>query len=232
MRARDQTMEQYKQSIRIQQLMSEQSKGQTGGMMRYFAIALALVVAFAFGWTFGNSSAPEKLAIFLNSTFGDSRTAVAIASAIFALLSLLVQFRVGSRQAKIGEHQAEASRISADAAMLTAKNAGNRAIAAMRLSWIESLRKVLSEYHSILMTDFSTSDSDHRRLSDVGTQLDLMLNLNEDSQNKLWEVADEIFNLEKLEDREAKDAQLVAAGRAVMKAEWDKIKHEMRGEVV
>ena len=68
--------------------------------MRYFAIALALVVAFAFGWTFGNSSAPEKLAIFLNSTFGDSRTAVAIASAIFALLSLLVQFGLAADKQK------------------------------------------------------------------------------------------------------------------------------------
>jgi hypothetical protein len=43
-------------------------------------------------------------------------------------------------------------------------------------------------------------------------------------------VADEIFHLEQLKDREAKDSELVTAGRAVMKAEWDKIKREMRGE--
>jgi hypothetical protein len=39
--------------------------------------------------------------------------------------------------------QAEASRISADAAMLTAKNAGNRAVASMRVQWVEKLREIL-----------------------------------------------------------------------------------------
>jgi DNA-binding SARP family transcriptional activator len=88
----------------------------------------------------------------------------------------------GIRQAKTGARQTEALRISADAANFIA---GNRAIASMRITWIESLRKVLSEYHSILMTDYSASAADQRRLSYLGAQLDLMLNLNEENQKKL-----------------------------------------------
>jgi hypothetical protein len=40
-------------------------------------------------------------------------------------------------EAMIGSRQAEASGISADAAMLPAKNAGDGAVAAMRLKWVE-----------------------------------------------------------------------------------------------
>lgn len=129
-----------------------------------------------------NSTAPEKLGTFLNSAFGDSKTVAAVAAAIFALLMLLIQLWVGIRQAKTGARQTEALRISADAANFIA---GNRAIASMRITWIESLRKVLSEYHSILMTDYSASAADQRRLSYLGAQLDLMLNLNEENQKKL-----------------------------------------------
>jgi hypothetical protein len=62
-----------------------------------------------------------------------------MASAAFALLSLTVQYSIGRKQAVIGTRQAEASRISADAASLTAKNAGDRAIATMRIQWISEL---------------------------------------------------------------------------------------------
>jgi hypothetical protein len=170
--------------------------------MRYLIMVAAIVVAFFLGLIFGDSSGAVKLGAFLSAVFNDSKTAVAVASAIFALLSLLIQFWVGSRQAEIGAHQADASRISADAAMLPAKNAGNRAIASLRISWIETLRKILSEYHSILLSaDDPISDADQRRVSDLGTQLDLMLNVNEENQKKLWEIADKIFRLEKLADR-------------------------------
>lgn len=197
--------------------------------MCYVVIAIAILVAFAVGLVLGESSAAAKVGAFVSAVFNDSRTAVAVASAIFALLSLLVQLWVGSRQAKIGERQADASRISANAAVLTANNAGNRAIAQMRILWIESLRKTLSEYHSILMSSNEPlSDADERRLSDLGTQLDLMLNVGEENQKRLWEIADKIFHLKQLADREAMDHDLVVAGRAVMKDEWDKIKREMR----
>jgi hypothetical protein len=46
--------------------------------------------------------------------------------------------------------------------MLTAKTSGNRAIASMRIKWVEELREVLSEYHSILMSVDEFKDEDLR----------------------------------------------------------------------
>src|SRR5262249_33709049 len=117
--------------------------------MRFIWIA-AVAVAFVSGWAFGNSALPANAFIFLGQIFSDSKTTAAVASAVFALLSLVVQYLVGGRQAEIGSRQADASRVSAEAAMLTAKNTGNRTIASMRLQWLEELRETLSEYHSIL----------------------------------------------------------------------------------
>jgi D-alanyl-D-alanine dipeptidase len=132
---------------------------------------------------------------------------------------------VGARQAKIGSSQAEASRISADAAMLTAKSSGNRAVASMRIKWVEELRQVLSEYHSILMTvDGERTEEDRRRLANLGTKLDLMMNLNEEDQKRRWQVAEE-----DIERRRALDNPLMVAGRLVLKNEWEKIKLELRG---
>lgn len=51
----------------------------------------------------------------------------------------------------IGRKQAAASQTSADAAMLTAKTAGFREIAKLRISWMDTLRNTLAEYHAILM---------------------------------------------------------------------------------
>jgi hypothetical protein len=189
--------------------------------MRYTWIAAAVVAAFAMGVAFGNSTLPATVAAFLGEIFGDAKTTAAVASAIFALLSLAIQLRVGERQAVIGSKQAEASRISADAAMLTAKNAGDRAVAAMRLKWVEQLREILSEYHSVLVSvDVDDlSNKDLQQLSKLGTQLDLMMNLEEPIQKALWDLADKIYRTESLEERKALDPALMAAGRVVLKAE-------------
>ncbi|BAR61251.1 S-adenosylmethionine:diacylglycerol 3-amino-3-carboxypropyl transferase [Bradyrhizobium diazoefficiens] len=62
----------------------------------------------------------------------------------------------------------------------------------------------------------------------LGTQLDLLLNKDEALQRTLWDITDEIYNLEKSADRQARDGPLMEAGRAVLKAEWEKVKREMR----
>jgi hypothetical protein len=152
----------------------------------------------------------------------------AIAAALLALISgisgPLVQMTVGKRQAA-------AALKSADASMLTAQNAGNREIARMRLSWMDKLRDVLSDYHSILM---SSEDGDlpgqAQKLSHLGTQLDLLLNLEDKIQKELWDVADKIYHSKTLDERQSYDEALIKAGRSVFKAEWEKIKAEMRGE--
>ena len=73
----------------------------------------------------------------------------AILAAAFALVSgiggPLVALLIGSRQAA-------ANQTSANAAMLTAKTAGFREIAKLRMSWMDTLRDTLAEYHAILMT--------------------------------------------------------------------------------
>jgi hypothetical protein len=199
--------------------------------MRYITITAAIVATFLFGWVFGNWARTGRVSAVLTEIFSDSKSTAAIAAAIFALLTLVAQYLVGSRQAIIGTRQAEAARISADAAMLNAQRAGDRAVATMRVQWIEALRNTLSEYHSILMCvdDDNYSDADDRRLSDLGTRLDLLLNLDEPKQLALWKISDNIFNLTSSQERIAGDPELVAAGRAVMKAEWEKIKRELRG---
>ena len=64
----------------------------------------------------------------------------------------------------------------------------------------------------------------------LGTQLDLMMNLNEADQKALWQIADDIYNTEDIEERKALDPELMKAGRLVLKKEWEKIKRELRGD--
>lgn len=158
--------------------------------------------------------------------------AVAAMAALFALiagvLGPFVQWRVGRRSAV-------ASQISANAAILTARTAGAREIARLRMSWMETLRETLAAYHSILMSLPDEPDAskqlieDSRELSRLGTELDLLLNRQDGLQRKLWDIADKIYQTDSLAERQALDQDLVAAGRAVLKAEWEKVKSEMRG---
>ena len=150
----------------------------------------------------------------------------AILAAIFALLTGIsgpvVQLRIGKRQAA-------ASQTSANAAMLTAQNTGTREIARLRLSWMDKLRDTLSEYHSILMSTEHV-DAKAQKLSELGTQLDLLLNRDDKFQKDSWDITDKIYRAESLHERQSYDEALIGAGRAVFKAEWEKIKAEMRGE--
>jgi hypothetical protein len=158
--------------------------------------------------------------------------AVALVAAGVALcvgvMGACLAFIVGWRQGTSTRIAAQASKISADAALLTANAAGNRAIAAMRLQWLDKLRNVMSEYHSVLVTyDDKDQSPDYRKACELGTQLDLMLNLNEADQKQLWDIADKVFHATK-EERIALDKEFMSAGRVVLKNEWEKIKRELR----
>jgi hypothetical protein len=170
--------------------------------------------------------------------------AVAALAALFAfiagILGPIVQWRVGRRSAL-------ASQTSAEAAMLTARTAGFREIAKLRMSWMDTLRNTLADYHSILMNleDKAAlvliSDEGERKdrtkanngalekLVLLGTQLDLLLNKDDALQRKLWDITDEIYQLDSSAARQKLDEPLMAAGRAVLKGEWEKVKREMRG---
>lgn len=155
----------------------------------------------------------------------------AVAAIIAAVLAFLSGVLGPLVQLSIGRRQARSAQQAADAAMLTAENAGSREIARMRLAWMDKLRDSLSEYHAILM---SMEDSDYNKmaqqLSHLGTQLDLLLNQSDKAQKALWDVAERIYNANTREERQSLDKELIEAGRAVFKAEWEKIKAEMRGE--
>ena len=93
--------------------------------------------------------------------------------------------------------------------------------------WVHDLRKILSEYHSVLV-DYQPTD--YRKVSELGTQLDLMLNLDETEQRDLWNVAEEVFRTKDKDKRVALDPKLMAAGRRVLKKEWQTIKGELRAK--
>jgi hypothetical protein len=95
--------------------------------------------------------------------------------------------------------------------MMNAKHAGTRALANVRLEWLNDLRDTLSKYHSILMSpedDASQgddeakakakekADKDTRDLSYLGTKLDLLLNQKTKYQQVLWQVSDDILKFE------------------------------------
>jgi hypothetical protein len=150
----------------------------------------------------------------------------AIVALLVGLTGSAVALIIGWRQGTSSRLAAEAAKASAEAASLTARAAGDRSIAAMRLQWVHDLRKILSEYHSVLV---SYEKDDYRKVSELGTQLDLMLNLEEHEQRALWEIADRLFKTKDKDERVKMDPELMSAGRLVLKNEWKKIKAELRG---
>lgn len=145
------------------------------------------------------------------------------------LIASTVTLCIGWRQATASLRAAEAARKSAEAAELTARASGDRAVATMRLQWVTELRKTTAEYHSILMTSQNLDDETHRKLSELGTHLDLMLNIKNDSQKELWLILDKIYKTQGLKARQKFDEPLMEAGRKVLKDEWERIKRETRG---
>jgi hypothetical protein len=144
-------------------------------------------------------------------------------------VALIIGWRQGTSSrlaAEAAKASAEASTMTAKASERTARAAGDRAIATMRLQWVQDLRKILSEYHSVLV---SYEKDDYRKASELGTHLDLMLNLDEPEQKALWDVADRMFKTKDKDERVRMDSELMAAGRAVLKKEWQKIKLEQQG---
>jgi hypothetical protein len=95
----------------------------------------------------------------------------ALVALLVGLTGSSVALIIGWRQGTSSRLAAEAAKASAEAANHTARVAGDRAIATMRLQWVHDLRKILSEYHSVLV---SYQSEDYRKVSELGTQLDLI----------------------------------------------------------
>jgi hypothetical protein len=205
---------------------------------------IVIVGVFVFGLIVGKSWQFGVLEQILTKPETAVNVVVALVALVGSICGPVVAYRLGVRQADIASAQAAAAKTSADAAMTTARGAGTRALATSRLDWLKALRENLSEYHAILMSsgDPDTSqteeeakaakaryDADERRLALLGTQLDLLLNQKNDLHQRLWQVSDDILKIEGKYNRWARDKELVAAARAVIENEWQKIKREMRG---
>jgi len=137
--------------------------------------------------------------------------------------------------------------VAAFSIMMNAKHAGTRALANVRLEWLNDLRDTLSKYHSILMSPEDAApdegddeakakakekaDKDSRDLSYLGTKLDLLLNQKKKYQQALWQVSDDILKIENpTEDQyDNADRELVVAARNVFDFHWRKIKAEILG---
>ncbi|MCA6099179.1 hypothetical protein [Bradyrhizobium australafricanum] len=189
----------------------------------------AVAVSFFAGY-FAAAPLRGGLIIALQPILTTPSSAAALIAALVALIvglvSPIITYKMGSKQAAI-------AKTAADAAMMTAKQAGTRALANVRLEWLKSLRDSLSEYHSILMSweddDPAKTDADYRRLSYLGTQLDLLLNQRKKYQQALWQVSDDILKLDTQNERQAQDERLVTAAREVLDFHWRKIKAEIVG---
>jgi hypothetical protein len=117
----------------------------------------------------------------------DPKTVVAFASMILAFIGVvlgpLVQLRIGSKQAAAAQRAVDLT--------------GSRAIATMRLEWMEKLRDTLSEFHSILMIKENVDkEKDAVKLSHLGTEIDLLLNQQDEVQKVLWDITDKIYKCE------------------------------------
>jgi uncharacterized protein YneF (UPF0154 family) len=208
----------------------------------------AFLVGVAIGTFWGVPHSSGIIAI-LKSIFETPASAAALIAALLAFVGGVggpwVAYRIGSKQAAASLVQALAAKTSADAALSTANNAGNRAIANVRLERLRYLRDNLSEYHSILMSAkddngsltgedaraaVAKSEADERRLYYLGTQLDFLLNQEKPLQRELWKISDDILNLKTKDERQERDEELVVAARAVMDFQWKRIKREMQGE--
>jgi hypothetical protein len=194
-------------------------------MQRFLTIAGVTVFG---GLCTGCAMVPNGVdqARITNDVLNSPAALVAVLAAMLAFLGGVLSPLVAGH---VGRKLVAASQRSADAAMLIARTAGAREIAKLRMAWMETLRNKLSEYHSVLTTDPETKTQEDRKLSELGSHLDLLLSRNDPLQKALWNISDQIHRTAGHAERGALDAPLIQAGRAVLKAEWEKVMTEMQG---
>jgi hypothetical protein len=88
---------------------------------------------------------------------------------------------------------------------------------------------VISEYHSIAMSEVNLADPENdKKLSHLGTKIELLLNPSEESSQRLLRVKNKIKNTKDIDERNAFDPELVSAAQAILKTEWDRIKADLQ----
>ena len=154
----------------------------------------------------------------------------AVATSLAAvLIAPIVQIIIGFKQARIAKFSAEAAKLSAEAALQNSRNTGIQLIAGSRQNWIDNLRDTLSEFHSITLTEneYPYPKEIDRKLSMLGTKVELLLNPREDSSKLILSLINRIYDAKNIEERESLDLEFIAAGQAILKNEWDRVKRKL-----
>jgi hypothetical protein len=146
----------------------------------------------------------------------------AAAAAFFAAVVAGVQFYVGDKQSR-------AAMKSAEAAILTATSAGRHTVASFRQAWIDKVIDTLCEYHSIIMThQVPVSVADRRALEALRTKLEILLNPDEKETVALLAEIDLLQEVSKMPFGAVDDTTVIAMARRLLKAEWVRIKTELK----
>lgn len=191
-------------------------------------------------WLSALSHDHDRFAPFVTLAVGTMASLVALGSSLAVTIIGWRQGNAARRAAEAANTSAQAATRNAEAAILSARIAGHREVAKLRMGWMETLRNTLAEYHATLMTledgDYGADDEKEKghdssardKLVLLGTQLDLLLNQDNLAQKELWDITDRIYNLDSLEERQKEDKPLIEAARRVLKQEWERVKKEMR----
>jgi hypothetical protein len=148
-------------------------------------------------------------------------------SAFAASVAAIVAATVAGIQLFIGRKQATAALTSAKAALLSAQNAGRHKIAESRQKWIDKVIDTLSEHHSILSPETMEPVplADSRKIAALRTKLEILLNPKEPETVALLQAMDR--RAISVAEQKAKDAEIVAVARRLLKEEWVRIKKEL-----
>jgi hypothetical protein len=155
----------------------------------------------------------------------------AAAAALGAFTVAGIQLYVGYRQSKAALKQSDAALTSARASLMNARNAGRHTIAGFRQAWIYKVIDTLRDHHAILMNKPAgerPTPEENKALIASRTQLEILLNPNEEDTVTLLNKIDEIDKSTTAEDRDKKANEMLTVARTLLKREWVVLKNELQ----
>lgn len=197
---------------------------------------------------FDTASPPIWIILFLNvASFLSAIVAAHAAIRVTPQTSLAVadiQAEVARELISVAAASADAASQSARAANRSSDNQGVHAVARLRQEWINELRSRIAEAHALLSNwrragDGTTEEQkrilDERvvKANEAMARIELLLNPKEGPSKALLAA---LRALEEaagdLEKRRALGPPVIAAAQKVLKKEWDRLRDELRGEVI
>lgn len=151
-------------------------------------------------------------------------------SAFAASAAAVAAGAVAGIQLYVGHRQSKAALVAARAAAINAENAGRHTVAEFRQKWIDNVIETLSRYHALIVksSQQTISPEESMEVMTLRTKLELLLNPNETATIALLEVMDAIPSLSDSVQRQVKNDELLEVARSLLKAEWVRIKGELK----